>query len=327
MPKYSHKTRGRLLGLLTFLTTAAVQAEPLGAMHLIESGPGKIDLLFQSDLWTSPKQNKENPIRIYNLGIKYPLALSEQWKFTGQIQTEGLRIGNAGLSVGRNKVDIGGDLRSQSLSIGLEKTNTDTSSTTVFSTYGSDSDQPFQSNRDVAVDLIAYHRFVPNGGWQWVAGFDQTKNRGFLNDKLIPIVGVIYRPSGGFRAILGFPFVRLDWEQGDLKQSLLLSPVRVEGQLSFDYNDSVRLFTRAGISNRAYLHSQRHDDDARIIFEERYISLSALRKVSDRAFIESSFGYAFDRRLYEAKNVFDPIGEAVAAKSDFFGNLKIGFQF
>jgi hypothetical protein len=313
--------------LLNLLWGRSAGADPLGAIHVIDDGPPRVDLSFRSDLWTSPNQNKESPLRIYNLQFNFPVYRDDTWKVLLLLNTEGLRIGNAGLSVGEDKVDIGGDLRSQAVGLGVVRTQADASSDSFFGTYNSESDEPFRSGRDTGLDVAFYHKFVPDGERQWVAGFDQSKNRGIFNDRPIPLLGVIYRPSPEFTAVFGFPFLRFTWNTEPWQKQLLITPVGINAQASHRIDEFLVFYGRAGLTNRSYMHTQRIADEKRIIYEEKYVEIAALRMVSSQASLETSFGTSFNRRLYEAQRVYAPIGDVVSIKSDIYGTVKMGFQF
>jgi hypothetical protein len=317
----------KFLWAVSIFIPSLATAAPLGLGHVINVDVPKLELGFRSDLWTSPEQNKNNPLRIYDLQFKYPVLKTQNWKLSLTLATEGLRIGSAGLSVGRDKVAIGEDLRSQAVGFGIENNRTDLSSDAFFSSYSSDSDQPFQNHRDTAYDYTFIHRFVPEGVWQWVAGFDHTKNRGIYDDRMIPLLGVIYRPDADFYAILGFPFLRFVWTGEPWHKLLSVNPLGLEGKLSRLLNDFLTLEFRAGLTNRAYMHTQRVEDDKRIIYEEKYLEVSALRLVSPEVTFETSLGYSFGRRLYEARRVFAPVADVENIPADIYGTVKMGFQF
>lgn len=317
----------RALAVLTTSLSLQAAAGPLGIQYIIHQERPKLELQFQSDLWTSPNQNKRNPIRVYEIAFISPIYYSESWEVGFHAGTEGLRIGNAGLSVGEHQIDIGGDLRSQSLGVSIENKGPEKRETALLLKYGSESDVPFQKARDVAVDVILYHRFSQVGNWQNIVGLDFTKNRGYYDNLVIPLIGASYSPSENFRMYFGFPFLRFDWVMDQAQTSFMATPVEVEATRSHRFNDFLTGFFRVGILNRSYMPSLRIEEDRRVIFEEKYSEVSALRRVSPKTTIESTFGVSVDRKLYEAKSVYAPIGEVVTVRSDIYGNLKMGFEF
>lgn len=316
-----------ILLVLNFIFGLPAYADPLGIARIIDDGPARIDFLFRSDLWTSPNHNKPSPIRIHHLKINVPVVRNEEWKFNTIVASENLRIGNAGLTVGEDQVDIAGDLRSEAVSFSLEKKYADHSISTFFGSYSSDSDEPFRDSRDRAFDFSFYHKFPSQGVWQWVAGFDRTKNRGIYNDKLVPLFGVIYTPNPDFNLVVGFLFFKIAWLHQSWQKKITLTPVGSEVQLSHPLDEFIKFDLRAGVSNRAYMNTQRLDDEKRIIFEEKYLELAASRKVSDKTSLETDIGYSFHRRLYEGKQVLSPIGDIVSVKPDLYGSMKVRFEF
>lgn len=310
------------------LQSEASSARPLGEFPAVEIGNPRIEVELLSDLWTSPYQNKENPQRLYQAEIKIPLYRSEAWKSSLNFEGEGQSLGRPDLAIGQHQILLGQDLRSQSVGFAVDKTNEDKSSIGFFISYESASDEPFQAQRDISKDFTLIYVSKLHGAWQWLTGVDQSKNRGFRNGELIPFVGFIYQTEKNFRMTAGFPFLRLDWVgNNDWGANFTAGKVGLHGELIFYAWPDISLHARSGISNRSYSHKNRVEDERRLFYEDKYLDIGFRKQLSEKTNFGIQVGHAFDRKVFEGEQVFDPIGPVVEINADLYGGIQMEYLF
>lgn len=315
-----HKRMLKLLSLL--LLAPCVEAAPLGTIPQVQEGPARVEIEYLTDLWTSPNQNKENAVRLYNVSLKVPLVATEKWTGSFHGDLEGYDLGRPDLTIGEHNVRVGSDLRAQSLGFGLSRHPGDGRWTNYFGSYRSSSDEPYGSSRDTWVEHAFFHAFKPNGTYQWVTGFNYSKNRGFLNDQLIPILGVAYKPYSDLTVITGFPFFYFDMNiENYIRAQLTLTPVGLNAEFSHKINDDLSIRLRSGIATRSYLHHNRVEDKERFFVNSKYIDISFRRVLSAKTQYGLALGYSFDREFYEGEQAFRPQGARTTIGPDLTGGF------
>ena len=79
------------------------------------------------------------------------------------------------------------------------------------------------------------------------------------------------------------------------------------------------------MSLNSYLFSERSNDNDRLYFQEVNISGTVRKAVSTNTDVTYGAGYAFERRLYEADNLYDNENKMTRLPDDFF--FKAGLEF
>lgn len=299
----------------------------LGMIPTVDKHNLRLIIEGRTDLWTSAYRYKEAPLRLHEVRFRARLINSEFWSASAHVGAESLSSGRTDLTVGRNPVFIGSDLRSQSAGFGVKRTASDASSFSVFAAYNSSSDEPYKNTRDIWTEVSMFYEFAPQDTLQWVIAANSSKNRGFLNDQIVPFVGVHYKPGSNFSATIGFPFARFIWSNEDFwTTSVYLTPVGIHGEMAHMSLPYLSWRMKAGLSSRSYLHVNRIDDQMRLIFEEKYLEGGFKSKVSDQTFVTFSIGTSFDRALYEAKSVFYAEGSKTDLNKDLYGVIQMEFE-
>lgn len=313
---------------LTFAYYSFVFAKPLSHLPVVETGELRIRLEMQTDLWTTLYENKETPQRMYQTQIKVPLWRNKDLVASLATENEGRSIGRPDLLVGDNQVAIGGDLRSQSLGIGLEKQSNNGHQWTVFAAYESSSDEPFQQQRDISTTFTAIYQHKLNYLHHLVLGLNKSNNRGIWNAKWLPLIGLLARPDPHFQLMLGFPFFRLDWKGvRQNKLSITVLPVGLDGEYHHPLGVRWNYFSRFGVSNCSYSHRMRKENDVRLLLEEKYIDTDFYLNLSEKVTYGLHMGYGFDRRIFEARDAFFPKGKVNTLASDVYGGFNLEYRF
>lgn len=287
----------------------------------------ELEIAWRSDLWTSPMVDKRTPVRIYDASAVAPFFRNKNWIASVKLDTEGVSSGRPDLVVGRNRVLIGSDLRMQEYGVYAQRRGEDDSRFSFSAAYDSASDEPFKSARDRWTEFQAvYVTKVNSDDYQWIFATNYSKNRGFLNNRLIPMIGVNYRPLPGLDLTLGFPFARFIWKDDLYDLNFLATPAGFSFVGSKTINPTVTGRLRAGLANRAYLHENRIEDDMRLFFQETYADGGFRTRLTSTTTIEILLGASIDRSFYEAKQVYQPVGNRTTLPADFYGRIRMEFS-
>ncbi len=307
------------------LWSSATNASLLGTVPRVDTGQVRLLTEMQSDLWTSPNQEKADPLRRYNLAGKLPVLFNDRWSASLNLEAEGLRIGRPGLIIGNDAIEVNTDLRSQSAGVGVQRRDEDGSWFSLFGSYESASNEPFKDKRDRYFAGTAIYAFEPSEKWQWIVGANQSNNRGIRNGQIMPIGGVFYRPNLNLTVAFGLPFLLIEWKNESSVFNLTATLVGIEGNLRKDFANDFFYQFKSGLSSRAYLHNDRIKDKNRIFFEEKYIEGGVGVRLSARTHTVLVIGQSFDRRVYEAEAIFKKTGTDHRIKADLYGTLGLEF--
>ncbi|GEM_PF-1336149 len=311
----------------SFFASIAVSAEPLGAIPRVQEGDPRLVIELLSDLWVAPDQNKESPIRTYDARMNLPYLKTEKWMASVDLKASAYSVGEPDLVVGKDAIRIGSDLRSQSVGLGLGRRGSDGSWLNIFANYNSASDEPFKSSRDSWAGGSAVYGFATEGTEQWLLGADYSRNRGWLNDHVVPILGRQFQVAPDFVVAVGFPFfyAALDIAKY-LSIHLTATPVGVHGEFIHDIDDKLSIRIRGGLATRSYLHTARIHEDDRLFVNSNYVATAFRRVLSERTSFGFELGYSFRRKLYEGQQVFRPEGVTRQIANDFTGGFVMEFK-
>lgn len=317
-----------VVAVISTVSQKEVQARPLATFPTVEEGDTRVRFDFTSDIWNSPYQNKEMPQRIYELQLKVPFIKNENFKTSFTIDGEGRSVGRPDLVVGHDRILIGPDLRSQSVGFAFDYKDPDKSSMAFYISYDSASDEPYRNKRDISVATTALYTSKPYGHWRWILGMNQNENRGYQNGQAIPVIGLVYQPDASLRISFGYPFLRINWEFfQDNYMKLTAMPAGIRDEFIHYIWPDISLFAAATVSNRSYEHFNRTDEDLRLIFEEKSIEAGFRISVSTSTVFGLTAGYGFDRRIFEGKQVFMPIGPVERINPDSYAGVSLEHLF
>lgn len=313
-----------LFGALLSLQVAV--AAPLGLLPKVDEGKPRIEIEYLTDLWTS-NQNKEDDLRFSEVRFKFPFSQFDLWKISLGMHAESFSAGRPDLTVGKEPVRVGPDLRSLGAGLGVSKQDWDGSWFNYFGSYNSASDEPFSDSRDAWGEHTLVYAFAPEGSRQWYLGFNQSHNRGYLNGVPIPVFGALYRPYSDLAILVGVPFLHFELNiQKYLVTKLTMTPVGLAGELSYQARDDLSVRWRAGVASWSFLHSQRTEPESRLFVEQKYFDFSFRRALSETTSFGLALGYSFDRRIYEAEQIYRGVGGITKIKPDITGGFVMDFH-
>lgn len=302
-------------------------AAPLGTIPTIEEEGLRLLFDFRSDLWRSPSLYKSDPVRITGAEVRVPFAHAETWKASANASDESLSLGKADFSLGKKKVFIGSDLRSQSFGLGLRKNFETGSNFTVFAAFATASDRPYGDPRDEWLEANLVYRSPMIENHRWIFVVNQSNNRGFRNGLAFPYFGVSYEPEPEFTAAFGFPFLFLTWGTPETwKREFRLTPFGTRFDLETNLEDQFVFNAFAAFTVRSYLHDERIDDEDRLYYQEFSIEASVRTKMTPQTGVIFGVGYSFDRRLYESETIYSPNSEYTIIDNDLYGRVAMEFR-
>jgi hypothetical protein len=323
-----HKFSPHFLFILLFISASCGFAAPLGTIPVIESRNLRLFFDGRSDLWSAVAKVKSSPVRITAAEVQVPIAHAETWKASFNASDESLSLGRADFSLGKKKVFIGSDLRSESFGLGLNKEFESGSSVSIFAAFATASDRPYGAPRDEWIESNLVYRSPKLENHRWIFVVNQSNNRGFKNGTPFPYFGVSYEPEPEFKAMFGFPFLFLTWgtPDKDWKKDFKLTPFGTRFDLETNLEDQFVFNAFAAFTVRSYLHDERIDDDDRLYYQEFSIETSVRRALSSETTVLFGIGYSFDRRLYESETIYSPNSEYTIMNNDVYGRIAMEFR-
>lgn len=286
--------------------------------------PQEPQLVFgwESDLFVDPLETKGAAFKAYDLNVGYPVVSETDWKPLLVLKAESTSISQSGLTVGNNRVLINKALLDRGVGVGLLKTMNDEGYLKFVALYGSASDEPFQNNRDIDIDLnLQYISSLRNDG-QWIFIISSTKNRGYLNNKIVPLLGYRYFFNRAVNATLGLGFLEAQWHPTNSEAvTLLLEPVGYSLNYTKYLPQDLLWTNQIGLSTKSFLHTDRIEDEMRLFLEYKYMKTGFELTITDRSRLGVEFGLIYDRTLYEAKQVFLPVGKENVFASEWYGGF------
>jgi hypothetical protein len=171
-------------------------------------------------------------------------------------------------------------------------------------TFGSASDEPFHSIREMTVGLGAF-AYIPVGArdaWLLSLFYSPTAEINFP----IPMAAYIYNPSDYLRINIGLPFQVMYRPTEDIRIDFAYMLLRtVHAQVSYRVLPSVSLHVGFDWENESYFLAGRQDVNDRLFYYDKRLSAGVLFQVCSNFTIDLSGGYTFDRFYFEGAQYSD----------------------
>jgi hypothetical protein len=192
--------------------------------------------------------------------------------------------------------------------------------------FGSASDRPFDSLRDMEVSLGGFLR-IPAGeddAWMFGAMYSPTGELAFP----IPIISYYWQPSDQFSMNIGLPF-SLRWRPiEDLQFDFSYVPIRtVHTRITYRLMPGLGVYTGYDWNNESYFLSDRTDSQDRFFYYEQRVIAGFRYDITPRAAFDLSGGYAFDRYFFEGTNSASNQQNRVDVGNGAFMSLRFQIQF
>jgi hypothetical protein len=198
----------------------------------------------------------------------------------------------------------------------------------IIGSLGSDSDMPFNSYRELDVNItLTYHK-KQDALHSWFFLLNEANNRSFLPWVPVPGIGyfVIY-PQAHVQAFYGIPFFfgfqpAKEW---NLTVSyFLLTMLNAEVDYKIDHG---RLYGSFQWSPQTWLRAGRSDTIAHIIFETKKLTLGWQIDLPGSLYLNIGGGFAFDQRVAEAESILSSGITYSYLPAGGFGQVEIAHKF
>ena len=317
------RTTGIFILCAYFLCGTFVEARVLELLPQYRNEESRLRLGWRSDLWGDPNYSKYSPVRLYDVNTNPSFYRTAEQNAFFKLNMDGLSSGRSDFTVGRGRTLIGSDLRSQEVGLGYVKNQDRSSWYSLSAEYASDSDHPYQELRSRWAELSGTYAFAKEKNWQWVVLVNYSKNRGYLNNQVIPLVGGIYQFENGWTMTVGLPFLKLEKKFDPWSYLFVATATGVRGRVTKKINDLFIARGEAGYSTRSYLHINRTEDDMRLFYEEKYAQAQLVTALSKNVNMTFFAGYSMDRNFYEAKQIYLANRTRTKLQNDWFGGFVI----
>jgi hypothetical protein len=294
------------------------------------SHPDKSTFMFgwHSDLFIDPFETKGAAFKAYRMNADFPVLKSYRLEPLINVRAESTSIAQPGLTVGNSEILINKAVLYRGVGLGLMHSYSANGYVKFTAVYESASDEPFLKNRDKNFDINLHIISAENQSGQWIVIINSSNNRGYLNGKTIPLVGYKYFYNDQLNAAIGLiGFFELEWMvTSDDALVVSADPVSYFVRHSKKLPLELIWLNQIGLATQSFLHSERVEDDMRLFLEYKYMKTGFELDITKRSKLAIDFGLVYDRTLYEAKQVFLPIGKEEIFASEWFGSFTWRFQ-
>lgn len=311
---------------LLIVCSMVANAKILGEIPSVERGEPGFHLITQSDTWDRPNQNKESPMRGMEGKLFFPMSINDNWELSAGFLLQAHSVGRPNITLGENNTPIQNDFRTESVGFSSEY-STVNSKVFFYFFHESSSDAPFKRTQDIynQYGLKYSANFGQNS--KTILGFDVDKNRGYLNYSVLPILGVEISLLENIEIHLGFPFIIYSHKIADNELYIKILPNGYTAQLKKVHSQYSDLIVRTGNRVVAYFLSASQEEEMRVYFDEKYLEFGFEYKLTDQSKVGATVGGTQDRKLYQAKQVFMPIGESEYLNNDAYIRTYIEYRF
>ena len=197
----------------------------------------------------------------------------------------------------------------------------------LMTSFGSASDQPFHSLRDMTYGLGATLRIpVQNDRDSWMFGLMYSPS-GTLNFP-IPMASYNWNPSDRFHMSIGLPLAVMWRPTDDLAVNLSYAPLtNVNALATYKLGDPLRIYGGYQFLTESYFLTDRPDAQDRFFAYEQRLVVGAKWNVWKQLTLDLNGGYAFDCHYGEGKNETSSLIDQVDVAPGAFLGMKLNWKF
>jgi hypothetical protein len=190
---------------------------------------------------------------------------------------------------------------------------------------GSASDHPFAGLGVTTVGASAFYSWPTSERSRWLASAFFSNNNPIAN--YVPIPGFVYiYQTETFMGMFGFPFSSVTWMPSRAWMLTLgvFGPT-VNAEAAYGSPRTAQLFAGFGWLQQSYLRKDRGEEKDRLYYDEKHVPVGVRIPLAQGLKTEFSFGYAFDRSVYEGRRFGDKSNGSVSWGAAWFGawNLQV----
>ena len=191
---------------------------------------------------------------------------------------------------------------------------------------GSPSDEPFDSWDELTFRADVFYSIPWRTNLRWIFLLSYANDREW--NFPVPGVELLWQPSDQLTLIVGFPALAATWKptsQWELT-AIYLMPHTVNLKAAYQFCDSASVYGAFDWDNRSFWRHDRADDDDRLRYYEKRLTLGVRWNPTQTVFVDVGGGYAFDRFWFEDEDYDDRGDTKIDIDDGFFGFLKVGID-
>lgn len=194
---------------------------------------------------------------------------------------------------------------------------------------GSASDYPFASLNESIFQATSTYRLPTDMNHAWIFFLNWSNNRSFLN--YIPLPGAAYflkSSDNRFTATLGFPILSATYEiaPGLNAKASVAGIIAANAELNEQVFSSFRVYAAYDWGQRLWLPTNRSDPLNRLILDQMKASVGLRTPQESPLFADLSFGYYFNRQIFEAYSYLASRAYTQNIDADWTAQLMFGFR-
>lgn len=299
----------------------------MGSVPTLEDHQVRFIFNFRSDMWTSPYTYKESPIQTTNFETLFPVVKGNDWSVSGQLAAESLNLGRPDFHMDNKRIFVGSSLQSTYIGLGGNKKFISGAEVSAFVGSATASDEPKDHPEDRWTEGRIVFWTAPSQTARWMFAINHSNNRGFLNGKPFTYFGVQYQNHPQLTVSFGFPYLKVDWTDSQKRHSeFMLTPFGYQLQFKVPIQDQFIFTALSAFSVRSYLHGDRPHDNDRLYYQEHTFEANIRTRLTDTTGFLLGLGYALDRRLYEAENLYKPDSKTEDFDDDYYVRVAMEFR-
>jgi len=191
---------------------------------------------------------------------------------------------------------------------------------------GSPSDDPFNSWDEISLKADLFYQMPWRTNMSWIFFLSYANTREY--DFPLPGAALLWKPSDQLTVIAGIPVVAATWKPSPRWEfnGVYIMPRTVNLEAAYNLTDSTKIYGAFDWDSRDYFREGRADDDDRLQYYEKRLSLGVRCKPMGNVFIDLGGGYAFDRFWFEDDDYDDRGDTRIDIDDGLFVMLQVGID-
>lgn len=242
----------------------------------------------------------------YDLSATMPLARGESDSWSLSVSASLLDVDTTAVFP-QTGAAVPDELWKVNLGLGYGRRYDDGRFLGVRASVGSASDEPFDSGDETTFSTVLFYRKPAAGRNAWLYFLALGNNREELD--YVPIPGFAYwsQPSEKFQALIGLPFLMLNYRPSP-RWALGLSyfaVTNVRASTTFRPHKRVGIYASYDWRHDSYFRAGRDLEDEKLFNYEMRAALGVKVDLPRKLSVDVSAGWSFDRFMFESEDYFD----------------------
>jgi len=194
---------------------------------------------------------------------------------------------------------------------------------------GSASDEPFRSIHETTARATVYGEWPSRERDSWLLFLNYSNNRSFLNNVPLPGAAYVFRePAPGLRAIIGLPFVSLDYRptEGWRASLSVIGPTNASAEVSRRLRSEAWAYARYARDPSQWSLAGRTTRSDRLIFDRQEARAGLRLPLGAGLSADLSAGREFGRRFFEGRDAQHSDGPKAELPAAWTGALRLSWR-